>query len=86
MKFADCVLALGNASTDIDCDLLCLPGTVRLLLRREQVHKLVCNHLVQPDMELKPMSTSETAWCWFSKDYSDNSEEGMYATQPAYPL
>ncbi|XP_067949414.1 E3 SUMO-protein ligase RanBP2-like [Watersipora subatra] len=50
-------------------------GTVRILLRREQVFKLVCNHLIQPSIKLLPMTTSETAWCWFAKDYADTSIE-----------
>lgn len=30
-------------------------------------------------MELKPLQSSETAWCWFSKDHSDpDQQDGMY--------
>lgn len=43
----------------------------RVLLRREQVLKVACNHLISPAMELKPMATSESAWCWVATDYSD---------------
>ena len=44
----------------------------RVLLRREQVLKVACNHLISTTMELKPMATSETAWCWVATDYTDN--------------
>ncbi|XP_064638555.1 E3 SUMO-protein ligase RanBP2-like isoform X2 [Lineus longissimus] len=44
----------------------------RLLMRREQVLKLACNHLMTTTMELTRMTTSETAWCWFAIDYSTN--------------
>ncbi|ESO06132.1 hypothetical protein HELRODRAFT_64615, partial [Helobdella robusta] len=43
----------------------------RLLFRRDQIHKVVCNHLLTPDIKLKPMQTSEKAWCWFANDFSD---------------
>ncbi|XP_053407821.1 E3 SUMO-protein ligase RanBP2-like [Mercenaria mercenaria] len=46
-------------------------GKYRLLLRREQVHKLACNHLLTPDISVTPMNTSETAWCWTAQDYSE---------------
>jgi len=52
-----------------------LLGTVRVLLRREQVHKLVCNHLVSAALVLEPLSTSETAWCWNAIDFSEDSVE-----------
>jgi RanBP1 domain len=35
------------------------------------VHKVACNHLLTTDMKLQAMQTSETAWCWFAYDYSD---------------
>jgi len=31
--------------------------TFRVLLRREQVHKIAVNHMITKDMELKPMLT-----------------------------
>ena len=45
-------------------------------MRREQIHKLCCNHYLSPDLILKPMSTSETAWCWNAMDYTN--PEGTY--------
>ncbi|ROT74978.1 hypothetical protein C7M84_006511 [Penaeus vannamei] len=46
----------------------------RLLQRREQVHKLCCNHYLTTQLQLRPMETSETAWCWYAKDYSESLE------------
>lgn len=47
-------------------------GTYRLLLRREQVHKVVLNQLITPDLFLQPMSTNEKAWCWGGYNYSED--------------
>ncbi|XP_023348327.1 RANBP2-like and GRIP domain-containing protein 5/6 isoform X4 [Eurytemora carolleeae] len=51
-------------------------GSFRILLRRDQVYKIACNHLINKDMELKPLASSETAWCWFAMDYGEGCEEG----------
>ena len=40
-------------------------------MRREQIHKLACNHNISKDMELKPMAGSETAVCWFANDFAE---------------
>jgi E3 SUMO-protein ligase RanBP2 len=39
-----------------------------------QVFKVACNHLLTRDMELKPLASSETAWCWYAMDFSEGSE------------
>lgn len=44
-------------------------GSYRLLLRREQVHKIVCNFLLTPDVEFLPLSTSNQAWMWAGMNY-----------------
>lgn len=44
-------------------------GSYRLLLRREQVHKIVCNFLLNPDVEFRPLSTSDQAWMWAGMNY-----------------
>lgn len=41
------------------------------MLRREQVHKIACNHYLTKDMRLTPMSNSDTAVCWFAMDYAE---------------
>ncbi|KAL6255296.1 hypothetical protein P5V15_013636 [Pogonomyrmex californicus] len=46
-------------------------GTYRLLLRREQVHKVVCNFLIIPDVEFRPLSTSNQAWMWAGLNYAE---------------
>ena len=53
------------------------PGSTitRVLLRRDQVHKIAANHRISKEMELKPMANSETAWCWYAMDYSEGHEE-----------
>lgn len=54
-----------------------LNGTYRLLLRREQVHKVVLNQRVDTAMKLKPMSTSDRAWCWGSFNYAEGSDGAL---------
>ncbi|KAK8396428.1 hypothetical protein O3P69_005465 [Scylla paramamosain] len=46
----------------------------RLLQRREQVHKLCCNHYLTTQLELHPLQSSETAWCWYAIDFSEKPE------------
>ncbi|XP_011170959.2 E3 SUMO-protein ligase RanBP2 [Solenopsis invicta] len=46
-------------------------GSYRLLLRREQVHKVVCNFLITPDVEFHPLSTSNQAWMWAGMNYAE---------------
>ena len=41
-------------------------GKVRLLMRRDQVLKICCNHFLSADMTLHPMSGSDRAWSWFT--------------------
>ncbi|XP_072764779.1 E3 SUMO-protein ligase RanBP2 [Anoplolepis gracilipes] len=46
-------------------------GSYRLLLRREQVHKVVCNFLLTTDVEFRPLSTSDQAWMWAGMNYAE---------------
>ena len=39
---------------------------------REQVLKVVCNHLITTSMKLKPMASCQSIWCWVASDYADN--------------
>ncbi|XP_015598012.1 E3 SUMO-protein ligase RanBP2 isoform X2 [Cephus cinctus] len=48
-------------------------GTYRLLLRREQVHKTVCNFRLTSDIQFKPLSTSRNSWIWAGINYADSS-------------
>jgi E3 SUMO-protein ligase RanBP2 len=45
--------------------------TYRVLLRRDQVHKIACNHYITVEMTLEPMNKSETAITWFAMDFSE---------------
>uniref|UniRef100_A0A1A9WPQ8 E3 SUMO-protein ligase RanBP2 n=1 Tax=Glossina brevipalpis TaxID=37001 RepID=A0A1A9WPQ8_9MUSC len=45
---------------------------LRLLMRREQVHKLCCNQRVYKDTAFTYMKNSETALSWAGQDFSDN--------------
>jgi E3 SUMO-protein ligase RanBP2 len=46
-------------------------GKVRLLMRREQVLKVCCNHFVTVDMKFTALSSSDRAWTWYAQDYSE---------------
>lgn len=46
-------------------------GKVRLLMRREQVLKVCCNHFVTANMKFTALSTSDRAWTWYAQDYSE---------------
>nr|XP_034186328.1 ranBP2-like and GRIP domain-containing protein 4 [Osmia lignaria] len=45
--------------------------TYRLLLRRDQVHKVVCNLLLTPDISFNRLSTSDRAWIWAGMNYAE---------------
>ncbi|XP_076281902.1 E3 SUMO-protein ligase RanBP2 [Lasioglossum baleicum] len=46
-------------------------GTYRLLLRREQVHKVVCNLLLTQDIHFTKLTTSDRAWVWAGMNYAE---------------
>ncbi|XP_074658273.1 E3 SUMO-protein ligase RanBP2-like [Tubulanus polymorphus] len=46
----------------------------RMVMRREQIFKLCCNQMITKDLALQPMPSSESAWCWYAIDYSDNDD------------
>ncbi|XP_046559569.1 E3 SUMO-protein ligase RanBP2-like isoform X2 [Haliotis rubra] len=44
----------------------------RLLMRREQIFKVCCNHVITPELELKPMGSGDgKSWVWYAKDFSE---------------
>lgn len=46
-------------------------GRIRLLMRREQVLKICCNHYITPQLSLKPLQTSDRTWTWSAQDFSE---------------
>ena len=57
-------------------------GNVRVILRREKVLKLACNHMIKPDMNLTTMDSSAgKAWIWYALDFAEGGEgtEEMFA-------
>lgn len=48
-------------------------GKGRLVMRREQILKLCCNHTLSPELSLTPHSNTDKAWTWFTP--SDLSED-----------
>ena len=48
-------------------------GKVRLIMRRDQILKICCNHYISKEMKLVP-GNSEKSWIWFThSDYSDET-------------
>lgn len=46
---------------------------VRVLMRREQIHKICANHIIVPDMEIKPVKNETKAYFWVANDFADES-------------
>ena len=47
-------------------------GKIRVLMRRDQILKICCNHYITGDMELTPLANSNTSWTWVTlSDFSD---------------
>ncbi|KAG8038783.1 hypothetical protein G9C98_000338 [Cotesia typhae] len=44
-------------------------GTYRLLLRREQIHKIVCNFSISPELEFQPLTTSDRSLMWVGMNF-----------------
>lgn len=48
-------------------------GTIRVLMRRDQVLKICANHLLKSDMELTPLKNSDCAYIWVANDFADET-------------
>ena len=46
-------------------------GKTRVLMRREQVFKICCNHFITSQLSLKPFQTSNYTWAWSALDFSE---------------
>lgn len=50
-----------------------ITGKVRVLMRREQVHKICANHIILPEMEIKPMKSESKAYFWVANDFAEET-------------
>ncbi|RVE50991.1 hypothetical protein evm_004400 [Chilo suppressalis] len=48
-------------------------GKVRVLMRREQIHKICANHIITSNMEIKPMKNETKAYFWVANDFADET-------------
>ena len=56
-------------------------GKSRVVMRREQVHKLCANHFILPNIKLKANTTSNRSWLWHT--HADVSDGDLKAEQLA---
>ncbi|XP_068155245.1 E3 SUMO-protein ligase RanBP2 [Drosophila tropicalis] len=47
------------------------PQQIRLVMRREQIHKLCCNQRLSAETKFNYLKNSQTALTWAAKDYSE---------------
>lgn len=50
-----------------------ITGKVRVLMRREQIHKICANHIITPEMEIKPMKNETKAYIWVANDFAEET-------------
>ena len=51
-------------------------GKARVLMRRDQILKICCNHFITREMTLTPMLGTNKAWTWFTLcDFADETEK-----------
>ncbi|XP_050071746.1 E3 SUMO-protein ligase RanBP2 [Anopheles maculipalpis] len=47
------------------------PAKVRIVMRREQVHKICANHYITPELIIKPMEKHKECYIWAAMDFAD---------------
>ena len=40
-------------------------------MRQEKTMKIICNHIIDPRIEIQPQMSSDKAWMWSAFDFSD---------------
>ena len=60
----------------------------RILMRRDQVHKICANHQISPDIEFQRHKSSENSLMWAALDYAEekvtyNCVQVLFAEKPA---
>nr|CAH7739866.1 unnamed protein product [Callosobruchus chinensis] len=48
-------------------------GKIRILMRREQVHKICANHFITKDMQLQLRANNDRVYIWAAHDYADET-------------
>lgn len=43
----------------------------RVLMRQEKTMKVICNHVIDPRIEITPNISSDRSWVWSAFDFSD---------------
>ncbi|CAN0192069.1 unnamed protein product, partial [Ectocarpus sp. 8 AP-2014] len=50
---------------------------VRVLMRQEKTMKVICNHVADPRIVLKPNAGSDRSWVWNAFDFTEGQLEEM---------
>lgn len=53
---------------------------LRLLMRQEKTMKVICNHILDPQIELVRHVQNDRSWIWVAYDFSDGSGELVETT------